>query len=83
MGPLLERLLSDSNVRAAATPATLATNAPKVAESQLSQGPPIRTWAQWDGRRWHGVAVGPDWWQWCGSYWTLAQALQAAERAEP
>lgn len=43
----------------------------------------IRTWAQWDGQRWHGVAVGPDWWQWCGSYWTLAQALQAAERAEP
>lgn len=43
----------------------------------------IRTWAQWDGQQWHGVAVGPDWWQWCGSYWTLTEALQAAESAEP
>ena len=75
-----------SELLGAATSATHATQAANTAgESQESQGvrPEIRTWAQWDGRQWHGVAVGEGFWQWCGRHRTLAQALQAAERVRP
>lgn len=88
MGRLLDRLISDFQSQPPAIPAIPAIlnrpETPRIAESQESQGSPTkkRTWAQLDQDGWHGIAVGPGWWQWCGKYRTLAEALQAAEQVQ-
>ena len=88
MGRLLDQLICDFQRQPPATLATLATlnekTAPVSQESQESQGVQSkkRTWAQHDADGWHGIAVGPGWWQWCGKFRTLHEALQAAEQTK-